>query len=109
LIALMLAVAGLVLLAVLWLLFRSRIRVRHDQASRIYLRMCKRLEKEGFVRGGAEGPIQFARRIAAQQPRWKIHMLAATRAYVALSYEPVSSDQRRSLLKLLRTEAGKVA
>jgi hypothetical protein len=108
LIVVMLSTGALICVFVLLFLFRGRIRVKPDPAARIYLAMCKRMEKAGYHRGVNEGAIDFARRVAAQQPKWKLHLLTATRAFVAIAYEPVGSEQRRSILKLLRAEAAKV-
>jgi transglutaminase-like putative cysteine protease len=108
LIVLMLSTGVLVTVLVLLFLFRGRTRVKQTPAARIYLAMCKRLEKAGFVRHIAEGPIDFCRRVADQQPEWKPYLLSATRAYVAIAYESHPAEQRRVLLGSLRSEAAKV-
>ena len=105
---LMLSTGALVTVLVLFFLFRGRTRTRQDPAARIYLAMCKRLEKVGFSRHLSEGPIDFARRVADQQATLEPHLFLATRAYITIADEPLPAEQRRAVLNLLRTEAAKV-
>lgn len=106
---LLLGVGGCVLAIVSYGLMRGRGKPKLEPEVKIYLRLCKRLQKAGFERQLSEGPIEYARRIAELQPAWKKHLLAATRAFVSLSYEPLPADQRGVVLKQLRSEAFKVS
>ena len=100
----MLSVGGVLLLLVAYSLLQGRSKRRSTDEVKSYLRMCKRLEKAGFKRHMNEGAIDFAKRIAEQQPPWRNHLLAATRTFVTLSYEPLPKDQYRSTVKKLRKE-----
>jgi hypothetical protein len=71
--------------------------------------MCKRLERAGFVRLQHEGAIDFARRVAQLEPQCKQHLLAATRAFISLNYEPLSNKQRQAMLNILRAEVFKIS
>jgi hypothetical protein len=102
--AFMLSVGGGLLLIVAFSLLRGRIKPALAAEVKAYFRLCKRLEKAGYHRLTHEGPIDFARRVAEQHPPWKQPLLAATRAFVSLSYEPLSSTQQQLLLGQLRRE-----
>ena len=40
----------------------------HDELDRIYLKLCKKLEKAGVPRNPGEGPRDYANRVAEQRP-----------------------------------------
>ncbi len=98
-------IGAMVLLFVAVDLLKGRSRPRPAKEVRIYLRLCKRLERAGYQRLQDEGPIEFAQRVADSEPVWKAHLLAATRAFVTLSYEPLPAEQRKAVMKQLRSEA----
>ena len=100
--------AGALLFALAaWQLIGSK-RDSGRPEERLYLSLCRALQRAGFVRKPQEGPIDFARRVAERQPAWKSGLLAATRAYVSLSYEPLSKGQRRIVYKRFRLEVLKL-
>lgn len=101
-----LGVGALVLAAVAWQLKQGLPALTPEQ--RLYLGMCSALGKAGYVRRDNEGPIDYARRVAALQPAWKESLLTATRAFVTLSYASISPSQRKMVLKQLRSEALKL-
>jgi transglutaminase-like putative cysteine protease len=102
--AFMLSIGGGLLLIVAYSLLRGRSKPKLAAEVKAYFRLCKRLEKAGYQRLEHEGPIDFARRIAEQQPPWKQPLLAATRAFVSLSYESLSAAKQQDLLGELRRE-----
>ena len=106
---LILAVGALVLAVVAFDLLRGRGKPKAEAHVSVYLRLCKRLERAGYPRLPGEGAIDFARRIAEQQPKWKLPLLAATRAFVTLSYEPLPAEQKKAVMKQLRQEVFKVS
>ncbi len=108
LILLVLSVGAVVLSVITFLLFKSRRGSKQGPAEGVYFAMCRRLDKLGFHRHAGEGPMDFAHRIAAEQPQWKEHLLSASRAYASLAYEPLLPKQQQAILKLLRTEAARI-
>jgi transglutaminase-like putative cysteine protease len=95
------ALAGVV---IAWLLFRlSPVDVR-PVASRLYLRFCKVLGKQGFVRAPGETPQQYMQRISAANPQWRDDVEAITQLYVELAYISRNSqpDKLRELQRRVR-------
>ncbi len=82
-----LAAAGsaLLLLMAVWVIPRW-VTARTDPASRLYARFCRRLQRRGIVRGGAEGPADFAARAEALRPDLAEPIRRITRLYLALRY-----------------------
>lgn len=103
-----LSIGGVLLLLVAYGLLKGRAKRNSTDEVKAYLKMCKRLEKAGFKRGEDEGAIDFAKRVAEQQRPWKNHLMAATRTFVTLSYEPLPENQYRAMLKKLRKEVTQV-
>lgn len=102
-IAILLISVGLVMFGVIsWPLLKVRRLLKPEQ--RLYLDMCRRLSRAGFERKSSEGPIDYARRVASQNPSWKPGLLAATRAYIKLSFEPLSDTQRKRVYRQFRAE-----
>jgi hypothetical protein len=106
--SLLLGVGVFVGLIVAYSLLKERWKKRTDPAVIAYLKMCARLEKQGYQRQTHEGAIAFARRISEEEKSLTVdnkkHLLAATRAFVAMSYEPLPIQQKSSLLKLMHNE-----
>lgn len=98
----LLGVGGLLLLLIAFIQLKGRGKSQSAVEVRQYLSLCKRLEKAGFKRQSYEAPIDYARRVVAQRPDLKQHVLVATRAFVALSYEPLPDEQKAALLRQLR-------
>lgn len=81
------AAVGLLLAALGWLL-----RARHtpapaqDAALHLWRRATRRLRRFGLIQGPAEGPRDFARRVARQQPALATWITALAAAYVQARY-----------------------
>lgn len=76
---------------------------RRDPTQACYLKFCRRLARLGLVRGAAEGPADFARRVAAQRPELATAMWEVTRLYVSERYGPAPSrDRGRALCRAVR-------
>ncbi len=88
-----LAAAGSVLLLsmAVWLIPRW-VKARTDPTCRLYARFCRRLQRRGLVRGGAEGPADFAARAAALRPDLAEPIRQITRLYLALRYGRAEAD-----------------
>jgi transglutaminase-like putative cysteine protease len=77
---------GLIMLGLsLFMLRRLRTAV-HDPVKRAYLRFCRKLERKGLPRDPAEGPGDYAARLAALRPDLAPAVAAITRLYIALRY-----------------------
>jgi len=77
---------SIVVLVVSGLMLRQlRVRVR-DPAKGAYLRFCEKLRKKGLPRSPEEGPMDYARRLAAARPDLEGPVSSITRLYVRLRY-----------------------
>ena len=84
---------GLILLAILAVVFLPR-RQRHpDAASRHYARFCRRLARLGFNRLPQEGPRAFARRVGQLRPDLKDSLDAITALYLETRYGTAPQGQ----------------
>jgi transglutaminase-like putative cysteine protease len=81
----MLATIG-VLLGVLALGLARRRPAPVDPVLRIYRRFCRKLARAGVARRASEGPLDFAARVATQQPQLGTAVHRITGMYVALRY-----------------------
>jgi transglutaminase-like putative cysteine protease len=77
--ALVVAVLGVLLLREL----KARVR---DPVRLAYARFCEKLRRKGLPRDPAEGPLDYARRIAAARPELAAQAAAITALYTALRY-----------------------
>ena len=83
---LLMAVAGAVV-AVLALLILRRLRAMpSDPVARAWLAFCRKLARRGTRRRAGEGPQDFARRAAAEQPGLEPKIAAIAELYIALRY-----------------------
>jgi transglutaminase-like putative cysteine protease len=74
-----------------------------DPLTRCWRRFCRKLAKRGSPRQPFEGPRDFARRAAAEQPALAQQILAISDLYVELRYaQGGASSQRRRLRELVR-------
>jgi hypothetical protein len=76
---------AVVLGAVFWFMLRSR-RQPPDPVVLLYARFCRRMERAGLPRGAAEGPQDFAARIAGERPELGPAVRELVDAYAALRY-----------------------
>ncbi len=76
---------AVVLGAVFWFMLRSR-RQPPDPVVLLYARFCRRMERAGLPRGAAEGPLDYASRIARERPELGPAVRDLVDAYAALRY-----------------------
>lgn len=90
-IGLVIGVGGLLLVFALVML-RGRERIKPDPAARAYRRFCNRLAKAGLERLPAEGPRDFAARVAGARPDLAPAVEEITALYVDLRYGPGAGE-----------------
>lgn len=107
---------GAVALGILILLLLGRLPSRRgrapaeDEAARDWRKLCGRLAKAGLPRPSWQGPLQYARVVAAARPEMAETMREAAQAYARLRYAPLPLDEwERELeeFKRLSQEVGK--
>ena len=82
----LIAASGLITLALaLIMLSRLRTRVR-DPVKLAYQKFCAKLERQDLARDPAEGPLDYAARLARLRPDLAPGVAAITRLYVVLRY-----------------------
>jgi len=65
---------------------------KHDQISKLYLAICKDLDRVGLCRNKGEGPTDFCQRVALARPDLAEEMQALTAMFVLLKYsEPTAN------------------
>jgi hypothetical protein len=94
-------VAGVLLLIALWLLRGIQ---RKDAVQRAWLRFCSKLARAGLARAGAEGPLDYAGRIAGRVPASETAVRAIVSLYVDLRYGPRAEVDSIARLKQLVRE-----
>lgn len=89
-----LAAAGgvLLLIASVWAIPRLA-RVKRDPASQLYTRFCLKLQRQGIVRGEAEGAADFAQRAAQLRPELAEPIHLITQLYLGLRYGQAETDR----------------
>jgi hypothetical protein len=97
------SVAGVLLLTALWLLRGIR---RDDPVQRAWSRFCDKLAREGLARARAEGPFDYARRVALALPARENAVRAITALYVDQRYGPRPDARSIARLKHLVREFG---
>ena len=96
----LIAATGIVV-SVLSLIMLRRLRATvRDPVKRAYLQFCAKLGRRGLARNLAEGPVDYAVRLARLRPDLAPSADAITRLYVALRYG--SGEDRRALDELRR-------
>ena len=82
----LIAVSGIIILALsLALLFRNNVQ-RPDPVQRIYLSYCDTMAKRGAARKPSEGPRDFAARVSMQFPEFRETAQKVSAIYVSLRY-----------------------
>jgi len=94
-------VAGVLLLIALWLLRGIQ---RQDAVQRAWLRFCGKLARAGLARASAEGPLDYAGRIAGRIPSREAAVRAIASLYVDLRYGPRAGVESVARLKRLVRE-----
>jgi transglutaminase-like putative cysteine protease len=95
----MLGLVGVLVALFTALMLRHLYAQRTDEAQRLYLKFCRKLQKAGVARGGHEGPRDFAARAAQRLPQHAAAIADITARYVALRYEPDSPAEALSSLR----------
>jgi len=96
--SLCLLAAGLV-----YVLVAYRARQPADRLDKAYARFCRRLARIGLARAPQEGPLDFARRVAAKRPELAAGVLSISRTYASLRYGPRRQpEQDRRLIRAIR-------
>ena len=76
---------------------RSRAR---DPVKIAYLRFCEKLQRADLPREPAEGPLDYARRLAGARPDLAVPVAAITKLYVDLRYGPAPDGRQLRELRL---------
>jgi transglutaminase-like putative cysteine protease len=84
---LLLAGIGAAALLAALLVLRSLRPRRSDPVDRAWARLCRKLARAGIVRGNAEGPATFARRVAHLRPDLAPALQDITVRYIRLRYQ----------------------
>ena len=84
--ALLIGATLIVTLTLALVTLRQRRRSR-EPALAAYQNFCGKMAKAGITRGDAEGPLDFAARIAAARPEFATAAREITRLYVSLRYQ----------------------
>jgi protein-glutamine gamma-glutamyltransferase len=92
------SVGSVLLLVALWLLRGMR---REDPVQRAWLRFCDKLARAGLSRANAEGPLDYAGRVARRLPARENEVRAITALYVDQRYGPVADLESLARLKSL--------
>ncbi len=66
---------------------------------REYLKFCHVMARQGLARATGEGPLDFARRVAAARPELADHIWAVTNAFVAQNYVATEPGSDLSVLR----------
>ncbi|OOY85007.1 hypothetical protein BOW14_11040 [Solemya velum gill symbiont] len=97
------------LLASLPFLYRAWLHGRHlEPHQRLYLKICRMLEKQGYERQPNETPDEFAHRVAQDAPAWGPSLQLVTGLFTRLEYESVPEQEREQALKNLKHELFKL-
>jgi transglutaminase-like putative cysteine protease len=89
--AILLVLAGIIV-AILTVLALRQLKSRvRDPVNIAYLRFCDKLRRKGLMRGPAEGPVDYARRVGRLRPDLTSAVATITRLYVALRYDTETS------------------
>jgi protein-glutamine gamma-glutamyltransferase len=95
------SVAGVLLLTAVWLLRGIR---REDTVQRAWLRFCEKLARAGLARTRAEGPLDYANRVARALPARENAVRAIASLYVDQRYGPGPDTHSIARLKHLVRE-----
>ena len=103
-ILLLAAVGALLVGMVIFMLKRER--QAEDAIVRTYQAFCRKLARRGLSRRSYEGPVDFARRVAAQRPDLAGQVHGIIKLYTALRYgayqTPAALDMLRRAVRHFR-------
>ena len=101
--ALLAALCGIALLLLTaWILRRQR---RADPLARQWEKLSRRLARRGLGRQAAEGPFDYAERVARALPAVAAEMRGLAALYARLRYAPPAADRAKALDQLRRRVA----
>jgi protein-glutamine gamma-glutamyltransferase len=102
-VALVLLIIGGSFLSVfaLWQL-RHIFKSEHDELDRVFLGLCKKLEKAGIPRNPGEGPRDYALRVAELKPEWGREVKAINSAYEHMRYGSESQGRLKVLKRAIK-------
>lgn len=103
--ALVLGGGGAALALVAIILFARRREPRLPPELRCYRRFCRELARRGYPLPPGMAPRAYAEWVSAQKPQWQLVREIAS-CFEALSYRPLTTEQRRSELQRLRRLVG---
>jgi hypothetical protein len=93
--ALLIAATILVTLILALATLTQRRRAR-EPALAAYQKFCDKMAKAGIARGDAEGPVDFATRIARTRPEFADTAHNITRLYVSLRYQNTQENNNKN-------------
>lgn len=83
-------------------LLRTKEKIRVSAVDREYLRFCSLVKAQRLVRKRGEGPLDYANRVSASQPRLEKAIGEVTKIYVALNYEEQHGYDLKDLKQAVR-------
>ncbi len=98
--AMLLIAATLIAMLVLALITLSNRRRAREPALAAYQAFCAKMARAGLVRGDAEGPLDFAARIARVRPELAVAAHQITQLYISLRYQDIQENNNK--IKYLR-------
>jgi len=81
---------------------RTLFSSEYDELDRIFLRLCKKLEKAGIPRNPGEGPRNYANRVAEQRPDLAREVKAINSVYEHMRYGGESQDRLKVLKRAIK-------
>ena len=99
---LFLVAAGISLLPYLLKRLIIRQRVKPDPRDAVINDFCEKMARAGVPRKTGEGILNFARRIAAEQPRLERAAMAIANSYINQRYDSQLPDQVSDLRRMVR-------
>ncbi len=98
---LLMSVAGVVVGAVALLVLRQLLLARPDPVVRMWAAFCRKLAKRGTRKSPGEGPRDFARRAAAEQPALEPKINAIAELYIGVRYAGHGGNREERQLRQL--------
>lgn len=100
----LLVVAGLVVLVLAGIILWRLRTAPHDPVQKAYRKFCGKLAKDGLARRPAEGPQDYALRLAQTKPQQAEPIRSISELYIALRYGTLSDKLAVKRLQLLVSE-----
>jgi transglutaminase-like putative cysteine protease len=100
----LIATTGIIMLALTLITLRRLRKAVRDPVKLAYERFCAKLGRKGLPRDPAEGPLDYAARLARLRPNLAPGIAAITQLYIALRYGNYAD---RQALQELKREVGR--